>query len=457
MPPDAPGFSRPLPPVPDQCRSWRLTVDVIVTHKNTDFDAAASVFAAQILYPDAVPVLPHNLNPNVRQFLSIHKDIFSWSQPRDIDWDRVTRIIVVDTNDWKRLEGVKLGNGTTPLEIHLWDHHLSPTTIEATWEHCVAVGAVTTLFARRMEEEGIPISPIQATLFLAGIYEDTGNLTFPSTTSVDAQAVAFLLKRKADVEIVNTFLRPAYGPKQKNVLFAMLQDAQRIKLNGYTVSVNASTVQGHVEGLALVVEMYRDIMNVDAAFSIFTEEGKDHSMVIGRSSVDDLDVGAVMRALGGGGHPGAGSALVKHGASPEQIRSHILELLQGNRRTAVQIGALMSFPVFTVPEDMPMSEAARILRDKGCTGLPVVRGDELVGVISRRDFKKFRNQKKDPPVKAFMSRKVLTIDPSQGVMQAARIMVKNDIGRLPVMENGKLIGIVTRSDTMRYYYDLLPD
>jgi CBS domain-containing protein len=308
-----------------------------------------------------------------------------------------------------------------------------------------------------MEEEGIPISPIQATLFLAGIYEDTGNLTFPSTTSVDAQAVAFLLKRKADVEIVNTFLRPAYGPKQKDVLFAMLQDAQRIKLNGYTVSVNTSPVQGHVEGLALVVEMYRDIMNVDAAFSIFTEEGKDHSMVIGRSSVDDLDVGAVMRALGGGGHPGAGSALVKNGASPEQIRSHIIELLEGNRRTAIRIGDLMSFPVFTVSEDTPMSEAARILRDKGCTGLPVVRGDTLVGVISRRDFKKFRNQKKDPPVKAFMSREVRTIDPGQGVMQAARIMVKEDIGRLPVMENGKLIGIVTRSDTMRYYYDLLPD
>ena len=434
-----------------------MPVDVIVTHKNTDFDAAASAFAARVLYPGAVPVLPSNLNPNVRQFLSIHKDLFSWSLPREIAWDEVTRLVVVDTNDWGRLEGVKAENLAAGPEIHLWDHHLSPTTIEATWEHCVAVGAATTLFARRMEEEDIPISPIQATLFLAGIYEDTGNLTFPSTTSLDAQAVAFLLRRKADVEIVNTFLRPAYGPKQKDVLFGMLQNAERIKLNGYTVSVNACQIQGHVQGLALVVEMYRDIMNVDAAFGIFTEAGKDRSMVIGRSSVDDLNVGAVMRALGGGGHPGAGSALVKQAVAPERIQEHILELVQGNQRPAVQIGDLMSFPVFTVPEDMPMSEAARVLRDKGCTGLPVVREGELVGVISRRDFKKFRSKKKDPPVKAFMSTKVLTIEPGQSVMQAARIMVKNDIGRLPVMEDGRIIGIVTRSDTMRYYYDLLPD
>lgn len=433
-------------------------MNAIVTHKNADFDAAASAFAAQLVYPGAVPVLPAGLNPNVRQFLSIHKDLFPWKQPREIPWEEVRRLVVVDTNDWKRLDGVKIDRTGSGPEIHLWDHHLSPATIEASWEHSVAVGATTTLFARRLEEEGIPISPIQATLFLAGIYEDTGNLTFPSTTPVDAQAVAFLLRRKADVEIVNTFLRPAYGPKQKDVLFDMLQNAERTKLNGYNVSVNMCEIRGHVQGLALVVEMYRDIVNVDAAFGIFTEAGKDRAMVIGRSAVDDLDVGAVMRAMGGGGHPGAGSALVKEGAAPEQIRAHLLELIQGTQRAAVSIGDLMSFPVFTVSDDTPMSEAARILRDKGCTGLPVVRDGNLVGVISRRDFKKFRDKgKKDPPVKAFMSREVRTIEPDRSVMHAARVMVKNDIGRLPVLENRKLIGIVTRSDTMRYYYDLLPD
>lgn len=433
-------------------------MDVIVTHKNTDFDAAASTFAAQVLYPGAVAVLPSELNPNVRQFLSIHKDLFPWSMPKEIPWNQVEKLVVVDTNDWKRLDGVAVDRTGSGPEIHLWDHHLSPATIEADWEHCVAVGAATTLFARRMEEEGIAISPIQATFFLAGIYEDTGNLTFPSTTPVDAQAVAFLLRRKADVEIVNTFLRPAYGPKQKDVLFDMLQEAERSKVNGYTVSVNHCEINGHVQGLALVVEMYRDIMNVDAAFGVFTEPARDRTMVIGRSAVDDLNVGAIMRAIGGGGHPGAGSALMKNAPPPEHIRFRLLELIEGSQKPVARIGDLMSFPVFTVSEDMPMSEAARILRDKGCTGLPVLRGEELVGVISRRDFKKLRGRgKKDPPVKAFMSTSVQTVDPSQSVMQAARIMVKNDIGRLPVMEDGKLIGIVTRSDTMRYYYDLLPD
>ncbi len=62
------------------------------------------------------------------------------------------------------------------------------------------------------------------------------------------------------------------------------------------------------------------------------------------------------------------------------------------------------------------------------------------------------------PVKAFMNTQVITITPEQSPLQAARVMVKHDIGRLPVvdLDQGKLIGIVTRSDVMMYFYDLLP-
>lgn len=434
-------------------------MEVIVTHKNTDFDALASVFAATLIYPGAIPVLPTNQNPNVRQFLSIHKDLFAFSSPRDIEWQRVTRLIVVDTNDWNRLEGVEGLKDSRSVEIHLWDHHTIQGSIEAHWEHCVAVGAATTLLARRMEEENVSISPMQATLFLAGIYEDTGNLSFPSTTSVDAQAVAFLLKRKADVDVTNKFLRPAYGPKQKDVLFQMLQNAERTKINGYAVSVNHCMISGHTSGLALVVEMYRDILNLDAAFGIFTDEKQGRVMIIGRSSLEDINVGSIMRAMGGGGHPSAGSALLKRALdTPGKIEESLFELIKGNQGPAAQISDIMSFPVVSVSPETPMTEAAHLLREKGCTGLPVVEGGSVIGIISRRDFKKFRkNGKKDPPVKAFMSTKVRSIEPGLGIMQAARLMVKNDIGRLPVIENGKLIGIVTRSDTMRYYYDLLPD
>jgi CBS domain-containing protein len=56
-----------------------------------------------------------------------------------------------------------------------------------------------------------------------------------------------------------------------------------------------------------------------------------------------------------------------------------------------------------------------------------------------------------------MSPRVLTIAPGESLTQAAKLMVKYDVGRLPVVHNDRIIGILTRSDVMRYLYDLMPD
>ena len=180
-------------------------------------------------------------------------------------------------------------------------------------------------------------------------------------------------------------------------------------------------------------------------------------MVIGRSDNDGLDVGTLMKSLGGGGHPGAGSAMLK-GVNPEIAEQMIIDLLQGNKQSSVQISDMMSFPVFSVPSDTSMAAVAKILRQRGCTGLPVVDDGVLAGIISRRDFKKIRKQDQlQAPVKAYMSIRVVSIEPGQSPIQAARTMVRHDIGRLPVVEGGRIIGIITRSDVMMYFYDLLPD
>jgi len=104
-----------------------------------------------------------------------------------------------------------------------------------------------------------------------------------------------------------------------------------------------------------------------------------------------------------------------------------------------------------------MAEVAKVLRQRGCTGLPVVDDGLLVGIISRRDFKKIRKRTQlQAPVKAFMSSRVISIEPGNSPIQAARTMVRHDIGRLPVVDLGRILGIITRSDVMMYFYDLLP-
>lgn len=432
-------------------------MQVVTTHKNTDFDALASVVAATILYPEAVPVFPKSTNPNVKAFLSIHQDFLNISSFDDIQLEAVKSLVVVDLNSWNRLGRISELKNNNNLEIILWDHHANAGDIEPTWKCQEEMGANITLMIRKIKLEAKELSPIQATLFLAGLYEDTGNLTFSSATAEDAYAAAYLLERKADLNIINSFLRPVYGERQKDVLFKMLQSAKRDKVNGLNISFNKLDIEGHVNNLAVVVHMYREILNVDAAFGIFANREQNKSLVIGRSIADNLNIGKIMRSLGGGGHQGAGSAVLKS-VKPNEVEDLIRTSFKGNHQASAQIRDLMSFPVFTVSPDTRMEKVALLLRKKGCTGIPVIKNEELVGIVSRKDFKKVKKETQlKAPVKAFMKTNVMTISPGRSPIQAARLMVKHDIGRLPVLDNGRIIGILTRSDAMRYFYDLSPD
>lgn len=433
-------------------------MQIATTHKNTDFDGLACLVAATLIYPGTVAVLPKAINPNVKAFLSFHKDMFELAEVDDIDLSAVDKLIVVDTNKWSRLDRMgKLKKDFSP-EILLWDHHDAvDCDIDASWKCQENTGAAITLMIRRFKELGTSISPIQATLFLTGLYEDTGSLTFPSATAEDAYAAGYLLEHMADLKILKTFLQPGYGQRQKDILFEMLKKAGRRKINNYSVSINIASISGHVNNLSLVVHMYREIANVDVAVGIFVHEENDKCIVIGRSIVDDINIGSIMRSLGGGGHPGAGSALLKS-VNPRSVKDRIIELMKGNQESSVQVRDIMSSPVVQVASDTSMSRVGAILKEKGCTGLPVIDDGMLKGIISRRDFKKLKKQSQlKSPVKAFMSTKNITISPERSPMHAARLMVKHDIGRLPVIENDRIIGIISRSDAMRYFYDALPD
>lgn len=432
-------------------------MQIVTTHNNTDFDALASMVAATILYPGAIPVLPKNINPNVKAFVSIHKDVLNMYSPKEIDFDKIKSLIVVDINSWARLAHVDELRKRNDLEIIVWDHHSDNGDINSAQKYYDEMGANITLMVRQLRKERKILTPIQATLFLTGMYEDTGNLTFPSTKPEDAFAASYLLDNKADLNILNRFLHPAYGKKQKDVLFEMIKSSRRTKVNGYKICINKLDIKGHVDGLAIVVRMCREILNVDAAFGIFTDRERGKSIVIGRSNTEDINIGSIMQSMGGGGHSGAGSAMVKS-ANPDAIKKMIVELVRGNQQVSVQIRDLMSFPVFSIPSNTGMKEAALILREKGCTGLPVIDGGELVGIISRRDFRKVRKDSQlKAPVKAFMSTNITSVTPGESPMKVVQVMVKHDIGRLPVIDGSSVIGIITRSDVMHYFYDILPD
>ncbi len=431
---------------------------IATTHKNTDFDGLASVIAATLLYPGCVGVIPKMTNKNVEQFLSTHKTAFNLILPHEVPHDEVTKLIVVDTDQWQRLDRMERLAERKNLEIDLWDHHMLKTgDILPTWSCKEQIGSTVTLLVREMQKRRMKITSLDSTVMLIGLYEDTGHLSYPSTTAEDARAAAYLLDNRADLNVAGFFLNPPYEETQKEILFEMMKETEKFTINEYTIGFNCINLEKSVPNLAAIVNMYRKIVNVDALFVIFTSNNRN--TVIGRSGVENIHIGQAMANLGGGGHAGAGSATIKSkDISPQQIKEQILAELTSNKTESARISDIMSFPVISVTPTTPMRDVQTLMATEKIRGIMVMEDNTIHGIIVLWDLKRVKKEKHwDSPVKAFMVREIITIEPDAPISIGAGIMIENDVGYLPVVEDSKVIGIVTRTDILTYYYDLLPE
>jgi CBS domain-containing membrane protein len=138
--------------------------------------------------------------------------------------------------------------------------------------------------------------------------------------------------------------------------------------------------------------------------------------------------------------------------------------------TQMDVSDLMSTDLVTLTEDETLTDAQRCMARGRIRHLPVVRDGRLVGLVTHRDllaasFSIFAEVEANEqrrvfstvPVVELMHRDVVTVSPNLGASQAARILLENKYGCLPVAdEDGRLLGIVTEADFLRLTVRLLP-
>jgi tRNA nucleotidyltransferase (CCA-adding enzyme) len=113
----------------------------------------------------------------------------------------------------------------------------------------------------------------------------------------------------------------------------------------------------------------------------------------------------------------------------------------------------MSQPVVSIAPDDTVADAIKILTRQHTGGLPVVNAEgEVIGMISELAMidVAFDRDVRQAPVSRFMSREVHVVQADEPLSRAAQLFTLYSFRRLPVVENGKLIGIVTRRDLMNY-------
>lgn len=432
---------------------------LILTHEKTDFDAVASQLGAKKLHPSAVALLPHHLNRNVQQFLNLYWDSLPFI--RATDWRRrpIDKVILVDTHTLGNVRGLDANPN-----VHVIDHHMGHAP-KAGWTYEVEpVGATSTLLVERLIERGLVLSPEEATLLLLGIYEDTGGLTYDTTTPRDVHAAARMLEQGAQLAVARRFLNVALSDQQRQLYDALLRNVAWLRVEERSIVIAAAdATSGFDDEISSVAHRLRETLTPDGLF-VLVQLG-DGVQVVARSSVDEIDAGLVARHLGGGGHSRAAAAMVV-GSRLDGVAARIRAILPQIVRPTLRVSALMSYGVQTLPVSTPISDVADLMQRYGHEGYPVidVQRGRIVGLVTRRGVDRAMNHDMGGhPVDRIMRPGSVTVRPTDTIERVQELMAAEGWGQIPVVAEDEEsdstlpIGIVTRTDLLNALFKRPPE
>src|SRR5439155_14566239 len=270
-------------------------------HGNTDFDAFAAMLAARRLYPNAVACVAGSLNRNVREFARLHADELDLVEAARLDLDAIRRLVVVETTDAGRLGELEKIARDQAVEKVVFDHHdvelpdwVNPETAVLSRD-----GALTTTLVGILAERELAVTPLEATAFALGIHEDTGSLTYPSSTQRDAEALAWCLRHGAYQHLVAAYLHMPLSAEERDLLNALLDSTETHDVAGVQVLVAAISWPRYVDGVSNLAHKLVDLTDCKALVCLVQMDDRVFAVV--RSRTPEVDAAAVAEALGGAG------------------------------------------------------------------------------------------------------------------------------------------------------------
>jgi len=417
---------------------------IILTHEQADFDAIASLLGAYLLDETSNPVLPRRMNRNVRAFLTLYGMEMPFIDPRDLPGDEITSVTLVDTQSMISVKGMK-----PDTLVHVIDHHPLREDIPRDWNITVfGTGANTTLFVEVMQERNILLSPIQATLLLLGIYEDTGSLSYSRTTARDLRVASHLLDQGANLKIAADFLNHPLSPTQQQLYDHLQNNLHSYQIHGQTIVVACSDELITDEELSTIAHKLRDLLDPDALFLLVETSGG--VQLIARSTSDNINVAEVTGYFGGGGHERAAASLIK-GKSIEEVNHELMEILLGKVTPAITVGEIMSRGPQVLEIDTPVHVAADQMRRFGHEGYPVVKDGKVVGLLTRRAVDRAMSHRLNLNAGRLMESGEVTVHPNDSIDLLQSLMTNTGWGQIPVVnpDTGIIEGIVTRTDLLK--------
>ncbi len=430
--------------------------EVIASHGNTDFDAFAAMLAARRLYPAAV-VAVGPLNRNVRDFYRLHADeLDGVVDASRLELDAIRRLVVVEAAQASRLGELEQVALDPAVEKVLFDHHGGelPEWVEPEVAVLSSDGALTTTLVGILAERELEPTTLEATAFALGIHEDTGSLTYPTTTQRDVDALAWCLRHGARQDLVSQYLHTPLAESERKLLNALMEALAPVDAGGEEVLVAALRWPEYVEGISNLAHKIVDLTDARALVVLVEMDSRVFAVV--RSRSDRLDASVLAGALGGGGHEGAASAITRLGL--EEARTKALDALAGAGREPRRARDVMSTPARTVGPADSVRDAMVLCQRHGQSGVFVTEDGRVVGAVSREDLDKaIGHELAHAPVRGIMSGRVQTASEDTPLAELQSRVAAAEDGRVAIVRDDVLAGVVTRTDLLRALEGIEPD
>ncbi len=416
---------------------------IVITHINPDFDAVASAYAAYKLYNCDHIAMCTNMENNVYNFIKDSKFNINIKQYNDkllSELKSIDMLIITDCNQRQRL-GRLAALIDIAKEIIIYDHHAGISCdISADKKNILEIGAATSIFCLKMQEESIALSSLEATFLALGIYEDTGLFTFSKTSSNDALALSYLISQKADTTAANDYVQRELSNIQVMLLNELLLNLSIITVGGVDIAYSCATVDEYVDEAAFIVHKLMIIEGLSSLFILLSTGGR--LVLIGRSNDIRVNVLSIVSQFGGGGHSVAGSAIIK-----DKMIAETLEMLKYVIRETVK-------PVKSVQSHSILKDAMDLTMKYNLNYLPVVENNKTIGIISRKDILHgVKHGLEYDSINNIMQTEFEIVCPDTLFYEAEAIMVYQNQKLLPVETNKGLVGVITRTDLLRLMHE----
>ena len=268
----------------------------------------------------------------------------------------------------------------------------------------------------------------------------------------DAQAAAYLIGRGAQLTTVSDFISRELTPEQQAVLKSLREAATSYDIAGVRVVIAALTTATYIPDLANLAHKIRDLESLDVLFLVV--QMSDKTQVVGRSRIPQVNVGAVLRELGGGGHATAGSAASRD-ITYLQARERLIDILKRHIKPGRTVRDIMTAPVKTIPAGSTLLDANEAMTRFSVNVLPVLKEGVYQGIITREVAQKalfhgLARQRADE----FMVTGGPVASPDMPMSQVERIMLEEQQRFIPVLDrSGELVGAITRTDLLRSLHE----